>query len=43
MQSKQHKQHTIERVKGEINKEKLKILEISENENTNTPDLCDTT
>lgn len=36
MESQQNKKHTTERVKGKINKEKLKFLEMSENENTST-------
>lgn len=43
MESQQHRQHTTERAKGETQKEKLKFLEMSDNENTTTTDLCDTT
>jgi len=34
MESQQHKQHTTERAKGEIHKEKLKFLETNDNKNT---------
>lgn len=36
------KQPSTEYVKGETNKEKLKLLFLSENENTTSPNLCDT-